>query len=365
MVIIFLGMRGGGSQLLMSTLLNLREHGKVFEVWVSSSNEDLDYIRTLNYPIRILDIPHKYPDLINPIILIKTIVTLVKMFAITLFSNSKILIHVMASPTDLVIDFAAKIRRKKIVRVIHDFQCHPGERWPTSRAINIRTKFATTVVTFSRYVMNNLQELKSKETIVCGLPNELVIHSSVENTIIRASERLKLQNLPIVLVIGRAEEYKGIEKLAEVASGLEEVCIFVIAGSGITGIEQSVNLTILNKWLTDAEFELLLDISHLVLFPYKEASQSGTIPLAIKKDKYIVCSNVGGLAEQIIGYPKAVLASANDVDTLTLAIIEGLNKMKNQGNQKKEWISTDQLVNPPSKGELWQVLLAMALKEIL
>ena len=360
MIIVYLGRRGGGSQLLMSTLLNMERNSSVLEIWVSSRNEDIEYLKSRNYPVRIFEVPHNLiavPRLFDALELVST---LSKLFWFSMISNTKIFVHVMPSPLDLIIDIAAKMSRKSVVRVVHDFTNHVGENWPTNRAIRIRLKFATHIVTFSKYVLTNLANIRDKNIRMASLPNQLVIHGDIDQGVIDASRQIIDQPLPRVLVIGRAHAYKGHQLLPDLSKKFGQKCTFLIAGSGIQRDFDSDNVYIIDKWLTDAEFNYLLDISEILLFSYTEASQSGIIPIARAKGKFIVCTNVGGLAEQVEGYQDAIIVAKSDVEELAAGLENALSRLNSSNPPALVPQKTHETLQTITSPELFNVLLTFS-----
>ena len=103
----------------------------------------------------------------------------------------------------------------------------------------------------------------------------------------------------------------------------------MIAGAGSIKTFEHENVHLWNYWLTEAEIEFLLSESSIVIFPYLEASQSGVIPLAVKKNKIILATKVGGLEEQLEGYEKKVLVNPCDENELIKGIKECIRIAKN------------------------------------
>ena len=360
MIIIYLGRRGGGSQLLMSTLLELEISKYVSQVWVSKSNEDLDYLKSREYPLRIFNIIHSYRSLIRPFTFFRFLVTLIKLSWSTLKSKDKMFVQIMPSPVDVVIDAVARIRNKYVVRVIHDFKNHPGEKWPTRRAVKVRARLATHVVVFSKYVLGNLSNMKEKKSFVTNLPSTLVIHGDIGKEVSILGRSLMDSLLPIVLVIGRVHSYKGHKFVDELSNEFSQTCSFIIAGEGTRDSLESDNRVLINKWLSDAEFDYLIDISRIVLFPYTEASQSGTIPLARAKEKFIICSDVGGLSEQVDGYQDSIVLEKIDLATIEAGVRTALSQISKGSSGKSELPSSPKSPHANSHPNLSEVLLKIS-----
>ena len=105
---------------------------------------------------------------------------------------------------------------------------------------------------------------------------------------------------------GRIEPYKGLDILVEAfektaTKGLH----LLIAGGGTieeglhNRIKRNKNITLINRYIKEEEFQPLLDKCDFVVLPYKRASQSGVIPMCFAYGKTVIASNVGALAEQV------------------------------------------------------------------
>jgi glycosyltransferase involved in cell wall biosynthesis len=101
-------------------------------------------------------------------------------------------------------------------------------------------------------------------------------------------------------------EYKGINFISSVSEFAKKTD-FILAGSGTTSHKIPEAVTRISKWLSDSEFQDLLSMADVIVFPYLESSQSGTIPLAMNDGKIILVADVGGLPEQIRGYSKGFI----------------------------------------------------------
>jgi glycosyltransferase involved in cell wall biosynthesis len=220
------------------------------------------------------------------------------------------LVQIMPSPMDYWLDVWCHLFRIKVFRVIHDFEPHPGEMWPTKKAIRIRVNRATQMFVFSRYVSENLQKSYSKVAIQCKLPEEIAWEGVVSEELRKKVEGL---SRPIVLFIGRIKKYKGLDFFLDAMEGYSKFDFSIlIAGSGTVKPRVQEKISYWNHWLSEAEIDFLLTEADVVVFPYIEASQSGIMPLAIMKNKVILSSEVGALKEQLEGYPIKELFISGD-----------------------------------------------------
>lgn len=121
--------------------------------------------------------------------------------------------------------------------------------------------------------------------------------------------------------IGRIEPYKGLDILLDAYQLVKNEGIsLLIAGSGyipddlMSIISSDDSITLINRYINDNDFTLLLDSVDFVVLPYKRASQSGIIPMAFAYGKAVIATNVGALSEQVpSGTGIIVSPSAHDL----------------------------------------------------
>lgn len=229
-------------------------------------------------------------------------------------TRSDIILFVMASPFDLVTMVITRFVNKKIVFICHETRAHSGERWPREKSIATRVKLAHLTITLSSGEAKKLSKL---------LPSAAVLELfhpvfDIENCSADIDLDLELSNSPVFLFLGRFKEYKGLERLIESWSGVDQGHL-IVAGEGELKMELSPNITLVNRWLSEAEIAYLVEISDVVVFPYLSASQSGLVPYVRAKGKKIVASKLPGFLDQLSGYD----ADTYWVDDLT---IESLRK---------------------------------------
>jgi glycosyltransferase involved in cell wall biosynthesis len=203
----------------------------------------------------------------------------------------------------------------EIVRGVHDIKRHPGDVWPTKRAIRSCLTFAHRFVAFSPYIADALKGFNK--------PVEL---TSIYETKNRKSFPITDNS---VLFVGRIRRYKGLDLLHEAWDLVENTeKRLTIAGEG-QGIpfKTGTNVRVINEWLTDEKIEALIGAHQLVVLPYIEASQSGIIPIAHALGKPVVVTPVGGLSSQVIPNVNGIVTERVSAQSLAAAIDSAL-KMK-------------------------------------
>lgn len=127
--------------------------------------------------------------------------------------------------------------------------------------------------------------------------------------------------------IGRIEPYKGLDLLVEAFTEINSCGLhLLIAGNGtidndtLSRINGDPRIELINRYIRDEEFSVLLNKMDFVVLPYKRASQSGVIPLVFSHGKTVVVTNVGALSEQVPEGTGYVVDAT--IESLKEAIIE-------------------------------------------
>lgn len=133
------------------------------------------------------------------------------------------------------------------------------------------------------------------------------------------------------IFFGRISKYKGLDILA---AAYRQLCndggpySLTIIGNGKFDSYRSMyeglpNLKILNQWVKDEEVESIFSGKNLIcICPYKEASQSGVIYVAMDYGVPVIATDTGGLSEQIENRRNGLLIKPADADELAEAMRE-------------------------------------------
>jgi glycosyltransferase involved in cell wall biosynthesis len=139
----------------------------------------------------------------------------------------------------------------------------------------------------------------------------------------------------LVGCLGRIEPYKDIDTLLKAFEILQSKNLpvdLLIAGRGplpnVNAFSSpTTNYSLLtthyfleNRWLSSDSLTAMALECDVIVVPYKKASQSGIISLAMACGKPVIATNVGGLAEQIEDGSTGIVVSPNDPQALASAI---------------------------------------------
>lgn len=223
-------------------------------------------------------------------------------------------VFIMSSPWDLFLGMRLEKSGVEVVRIIHDANPHPGEKFPPNFWINLLTKDCSRIVTLSNYVARQLitsHRVDPTKIMVCSFPTP-----KIEN-----NQPNKDSSLKKILLIGRGKKYQG-QKLLEEAWDLIDKTdkALVIAGEGFKPNPKHSDIEYKNWWMTREEMIEEISTSDLVVFPYIEASQSGTIPICRALGIPVLVTPVGGLIEQVENSSTGLISERISADSIAQGI---------------------------------------------
>lgn len=135
------------------------------------------------------------------------------------------------------------------------------------------------------------------------------------------------------LFFGRIRAYKGLDLLRDAFTLLRRThpaATLRVVGEGdiaraAPGLEALPGVTLEPRWVADAEIPPLVATARALVLPYREASQSGVLPIALACGVPVVATPVGGLAEQVTDDDTGLLAEATTPEALAAAMARMLD----------------------------------------
>ena len=228
-------------------------------------------------------------------------------------------VFVMASPWDIFLGKKLMAAGINVVRIIHDGSPHPGEYFPSKFWIRWLIRDCSRIVTLSQFVANQLVSnfaVNPNLIRVCDFPVPRIKVPSIT----------KSKEFKRVLLIGRGKKYQGQSLIEEAWTLFKRPGItLVIAGEGFTAKENQPGIEYKNFWMTDAQLIEEIAASDLVVFPYLEASQSGTIPICNYLGIPVIVTPVGGLPEQVEHGVDGLVLSEISAVVIAAAVVSVLN----------------------------------------
>jgi glycosyltransferase involved in cell wall biosynthesis len=197
--------------------------------------------------------------------------------------------------------------------LVHDPKPHMGEFFPPKTLMTVEAKLATRTIVLSEYSRALMSPI---------------------------SENITLKHLPIpprhlpvpkkeyqILFIGRSQLYKGIDLLLEAMTfpQAQDLELTVISSFSNNTPKNTHNVQIIDQWIHESDFEKIIASAQIVVLPYREASQSGIIPIAFANRVPCVVTPVGALPEMIKYYSCGMVSKSLDPYDILEAIIISLN----------------------------------------
>ena len=187
---------------------------------------------------------------------------------------------------------------------------HSGDGYPFEQALNrVYIHKANHLV----FLTNHVKKLVLKEIPFIGTPH-VIPHGIIkpEGVISKTKE---LKENPKLLFLGRINKYKGIEDLFQAVKGLDpdKYEKLIIAGKSSYSMDfvQHEKVELIDKWLTENELSSLVNDCDVLILPYKEATQSGIVTIGIAGALPMICTNVGGIEEQLKPDKEALFVQSN------------------------------------------------------
>lgn len=134
-----------------------------------------------------------------------------------------------------------------------------------------------------------------------------------------------------IILYGYQHKYKGADLFIEALkrlpiSYLQKTESLIIGRTDLDLYSQyekdlsSVNVTWINRFVSDEELYDAIGEADLILLPYKQITQSGVLLLALSYMKPILTSNLPSFKETLEGYPDDYFFKANDANSLSLIL---------------------------------------------
>ncbi len=242
-------------------------------------------------------------------------------------ATSDVVVFAWVTPWDAIPYWTvATVARTRSVAVIHNLKPHESmvmSKWLT----RLFVRRLTACVTFSDFVATEVAH---------QFPN-LTISANTLPGILAASQASGPPKRPPLLLIhpGFIRSYKGpdiaIEAVAMARTMGVDVRLRIVGDAwedshqlralghrlGLDG-----HLSLDTRYLSDDD--LLAEIAgcHALLLPYRSATQSGLIPLALAIGRPVIVTDVGGLASQIRPGVNGMVAASTDAPAVAQAIVD-------------------------------------------
>lgn len=314
LTVVYLGRRGGGAKLGKKISEDLR-HSSFFTLSRICVRKDNELITEYDQS-KVATLFDGLGSVTTALKIIRYILAPKKLLSEVGVSTNGFCLVPMISPLGLIIEILLKFQGVKVIRLLHDFERHPGDKWPPNFLIQRIIKSSSFLIVLSNEVAKKVRGINPKIRISL-YPHPVFDFSTSENEVITSNN--------YVLFVGRIREYKGIENLIQAFGKLDLGNLeLVVAGEGKLNVKINPKIRVINRWLQENEISSLVKKSEAVVFPYIEASQSGLLPYCVSENKKVVVTPLPGLLEQTIGYNNTYITEDFGVDSLSHALLTAI-----------------------------------------
>jgi D-inositol-3-phosphate glycosyltransferase len=236
-----------------------------------------------------------------------------------------------------------KKNKKTRVLVICD-NVLPHEKRPGDKALTkYFFKYADYFILLSDKVKDDLIYIKN-EAKYKVLPHPVYSNFGLPVSKDEARAKLKLGDKNLVLFFGFIRDYKGLDILLKSMSLLRDEDIkLIVAGEFYSNKESYLNLIdelkladsvhLFTDFIPSSDVKYYFSASDVVILPYKDATQSGIVQIAMNFRKPVIATNVGGLGEVVINNKTGFVVEKENPE----ALAESIRKFYEE-NREKEFI---------------------------
>ena len=226
------------------------------------------------------------------------------------------------------------LRRVPTLVTIHDVVFHEGEGDREGASLPLRRSVGRSVRTHAgAYVVHGrrLADLLEAQDWYRGQATYVIPHGRLPY----AASRAPLPDTPTILFFGRLEYYKGLDlliKAAEIASERVPGLRVIVAGHGPdeARCRELVRYPQLFDWragfVPHGEIAGLFAEASVVVLPYRDASQSGVVPIAFANGRAVIATEVGSLSEVVHDGQNGIVVRALSAEAIATAIVRAFTE---------------------------------------
>jgi glycosyltransferase involved in cell wall biosynthesis len=216
------------------------------------------------------------------------------------------------------------LKYKRIFWTLHDYKPHSGEGKLWVRLGNkfLAKRKKIQIVQHYKYLKDAIQkEFNLSPSAVKH------IYSGKFSVYKAFQEKPIVEEQNYILFFGRISKYKGIDRLMEAYNRIRDHSRkLIIAGNGRFWFDAekylNENITIINRYIENAELIYLIKHAAFVVVPYIDATHSAVIATAYTFNKPVLSSDVDGLSEVVTHNVTGKLFNIDDIDEFSNCLNE-------------------------------------------
>ncbi|MFW5804884.1 MAG: glycosyltransferase family 4 protein [bacterium] len=305
---VFWGVKGGGalySYNICKRMSQEKPKGEFF-ISISRKNDYYDEFNKLNAGFFYIDGVHSISELVlyrfyKKQILKRRLVSFLKKHQI-----DTIILGMGHMISDVLVD-AAKKCQTNLIPVIHEPTSHIGDFFLSKTYKNIvRRKLissASGIVTLTESVKKELIENHS-------IPSEKIeVIKHGKFSYFKNNSPIDISDSPVInlLFFGRIEYYKGLDLLLEafdlIGKKNPKLNLHIYGKGKIDRydivVKHDKRIIVNNNWISEEDITDIFKNAHICVLPYRKASQSGVVGIAIEAGVPIITTPIAGIVEQV------------------------------------------------------------------
>jgi len=256
--------------------------------------------------------------------------------------------------------------RQRLVYVNHDLISHerrPGDKWLARMALNRASRF----LVLSRAEGERLKRLMpevSAERIFYAPHPSFDHYRKFSGTTAEARQKIGISAERVLLFFGFVRRYKGLDLLLrampQIVKDNGDVKLLVCGPfhESRARYERLVNefgiedrVTIDDRYFSGEDVSLCFAAADAVVLPYRSATQSGVIPIAIALGTPVIATRAGGLDEAMSGHRIGEIIQ----EPQPQAIAEAVKKFYDAGGRA----AYEETVHAEAKKQSWETLVGV------
>lgn len=218
----------------------------------------------------------------------------------------------------------------KIIAICHNVI--PHEKMPGGKLLTrFFFRYCDRFILLSRKVVDDLKSIKSDANYdILFHPVYSKFGERTDKTKARFLLNIKKQH--VILFFGLIRDYKGLDTLLEAMALLKNKMdvTLIVAGefysnqekykSIIDRLKLQDNVMLFDLFIPAQEVKNFFSAADAVILPYKDATQSGIVQVAMNFRKPVIATNVGGLGEVVVDGFTGYVVKKEDPEALAVAI---------------------------------------------
>jgi len=251
----------------------------------------------------------------------------------------------------LVLCLAARLAGIRVVIEFHEVQDtgEAGRRWAAAyvrRLIRPLLRRTDGVVVHSRFDLAALRQTYALD----GVPAQIALHGPYDHheRVVPGTRRPTTGRR--LLFFGTIRPYKGLEDLVEAFGRLPGDYHLTVVGetwegwtlpvSMIAASPAADRITLVNRYVADAEVDRFFAGADVVVLPYRRSSASGPLHIAMSHGLPVVVTAVGGLVEAAEQYSGTVFVPAAAPAALAAGIVRAAGLAGSRHADPSSWEHT-------------------------